>query len=319
MITTDITKAISILKQDELIAIPTETVYGLAGNAFSEVAVKKIFELKKRPFFNPLIVHLKSVNELNNIAKDIPEIALKLANAFWPGALTLVLQKQKHIPKIVTAGKNTVAIRVPNHPVTLKLLNMLDFPLVAPSANPFGQISPTSAQHVSTYFNKELEVILDGGDCEKGLESTIIGFENNQAVLYRHGSIVVEDIEQITGKLSLKTHSKNTPNAPGMLTRHYAPSTPTFLTNNVKELIKSFPDKKIGLLLFKDKMNVNPKIIQKVVSKTGNLKEASKNLYATMLLLDQSNLDVIIAENFPEEGLGKTINDRLNRAAKTNK
>jgi L-threonylcarbamoyladenylate synthase len=316
MITTNTNKAKQILINDDIVAIPTETVYGLAGNAFSKKALKKIFTLKKRPFYNPLIVHIRSAPFLNTVACDVPDIAMKLADAFWPGPLTLVLKKQPHIPDLVTSGKETVAVRVPNHPLTLELLAKLDFPLAAPSANPFGAISPTTAEHVSNYFKEELEIILDGGECEKGIESTIIGFENNQPILYRHGSIAVEEIEQIVGKVIVFTKNDAKPNAPGMLSRHYAPRTDTYLTNNVNELIKTFADKKIGLLLFKDEIIDRKDIFQEVLSKTGNLNEAAKNLYATMHRLDNSNLDVIIAEKFPNIGLGKTINDRLERAIK---
>ena len=316
MITTDINKAKEILLQNELIALPTETVYGLAGNAYNETAIKKIFELKKRPFFNPLIVHLKSASCITDVALEIPEIALILAQTFWPGPLTLVLKKQPHISDLVTAGKETVAIRVPNHPLALALLDTLDFPLVAPSANPFGSISPTNAEHVFNYFGKELNVILDGGECEKGLESTIIGFENNQPVLYRHGSIALEEIEKIIGKLGVTTHSETSPNAPGMLSRHYAPKTETYLTNNIAELVKCFEGKKIGLLLFKNHFQNKSIVHQEILSKSGDLNEAAKNLYAAMHRLDQNNLDLIIAERLPDRGLGKTINDKLVRATK---
>lgn len=316
MITKDIIKAQQKLINDDIIALPTETVYGLAGNAYSETALKKIFDLKKRPHYNPLIVHIKSADYLPQVAKNIPPIAQKLADYFWPGPLTLVLEKQPIIPDLVTAGKKTVAVRVPNHPLTLTLLNQLNFPLAAPSANPFGSISPTSAEHVLNYFDDELEIILDGGACEKGIESTIIGFENNQPILYRHGSVSVEDIEKIAGKVLIITNNDSKPNAPGMLSRHYAPSTDTYFTNNVKELIKSFPDKKIGLLLFKDEIIDKKDLLQEILSKTGNFNEATKNLYAAMHRLDNSNLDVIIAERLPDVGLGKTINDRLERAIK---
>ena len=197
MLTTDINKAKEALQTNELIAIPTETVYGLAGNAYDETALKKIFELKKRPFYNPLIVHLKSASCMYDVATDIPENALKLAEKFWPGPITLVLKKQAHISDLITAGKDTVAVRVPNHPVALALLEKLEFPLAAPSANPFGSISPTTAAHVLNYFGDNLNVILDGGECANGLESTIVGFENNQVILYRHGSISVDEIEKI--------------------------------------------------------------------------------------------------------------------------
>ncbi len=316
MITTDINKAKAILLQNELIALPTETVYGLAGNAYNETAIKKIFELKKRPFFNPLIVHLKSASCISDVALDIPESALILAKTFWPGPLTLVLKKQPHISDLVTAGKDTVAIRVPNHPVALALLDTLDFPLAAPSANPFGSISPTNAEHVYNYFGKELNVILDGGECEKGLESTIIGFENNQPILYRHGSISLEEIEKITGKLGITINSATSPNAPGMLSRHYAPKTETYFTNNIAELVKSFEGKKIGLLLFKNQVQNESIVHQEILSKSADLNEAAKNLYAAMHRLDQNNLDVILAERLPDMGLGKTINDKLVRATK---
>ena len=316
MITTNLDEAEQALINGDIIGMPTETVYGLAGNAYSESAVKKIFALKQRPFFNPLIVHIKSAEFLSEVATNIPEIAIKLAENFWPGSLTIVLKKQPHIPDLVTAGKETVAIRVPNHPLTLALLEKLNFPLAAPSANPFGSISPTSAAHVSNYFNAELGVILDGGACEKGVESTIIGFEDNQPVLYRHGSISVEDIEQVVGKVRIVVNNDGKPDAPGMLSRHYAPKTDTFLTDNVNALIHAFSGKKIGLLLFKDEITEGPIIHQEILSKTGNTNEAARNLYAAMHRLDKSNLDVIIAERLPNKGLGKTINDRLERAIK---
>jgi L-threonylcarbamoyladenylate synthase len=195
MITTNIESAIVELINGQVVAMPTETVYGLAGNAYDEAPIKKIFTLKNRPFYNPLIVHIKSAEYLNTVADDIPEIAFEMAKHFWPGPLTLILKKQKHISDFITAGKDTVAIRVPNHPVALELLKKLEFPLAAPSANPFGSISPTSANHVFNYFKNEFKIILDGGDCEKGVESTIVGFEGNQLILYRHGSVSIEAIE----------------------------------------------------------------------------------------------------------------------------
>jgi L-threonylcarbamoyladenylate synthase len=319
MITTDINKAKKILCNNELIAIPTETVYGLAGNAYNETALIQIFKLKNRPFYNPLIVHIKSASSITDVAIDIPESAMILAEKFWPGPLTLVLKKKSHISDLVTAGKDTVAVRVPNHPVALELLNKLEFPLAAPSANPFGSISPTNADHVFNYFGRKLEVILDGGECERGIESTIIGFENNQPILYRHGSISLEEIEKITGKLSTITNSEKTPNAPGMLSRHYAPNTDTYLVNNVIELIKSFKGRRIGILVFKNQINGKDIFHTEILSKSGDLNEAAKNLYAAMHRLDHNNLDVIIAERLPDVGLGKTMNDKLERATKKEK
>jgi L-threonylcarbamoyladenylate synthase len=316
MITTDLNLAKETLLKNELIAIPTETVYGLAGNAYDENAIKKIFILKKRPFYNPLIVHVKSATCIGDVAIEIPESALLLADKFWPGPLTLVLKKRPHISDLITAGKKTVAIRVPNHPVALGLLDKLDFPLAAPSANPFGSISPTNVEHVFNYFGNELNVILDGGECEKGIESTIIGFENNQPILYRHGSISIEEIEKITGKLRFTINNDKSPKSPGMISRHYAPKTDTYLTNNIYEVLKCFEGKKIGALIFKNQIQNKQIIHQEILSKTGDFNEASKNLYAAMHRLDKKQLDVIIAERLPNEGLGKTINDKLERATK---
>jgi L-threonylcarbamoyladenylate synthase len=315
LIITDINKAVISLKSDEIIVIPTETVYGLAGNAYSENAIKKIFELKKRPFYNPLIIHIKSTSFLDKVAIDIPELAFKLAEKFWPGPLTLVLKKLPHISSLVTAGKETVGIRVPNHPVALALLNKLEFPLAAPSANPFGSISPTNSQHVINYFKESVD-ILEGGACLNGVESTIIGFENDLPILYRHGSISVNEIEKVIGKLTIATNNDSNPASPGMLSRHYAPATEIYLTKNVKSFIKSFEGKKIGLLLYQSETFDNENVVIETLSTNGDLKEAAKNLYASLHRLDNKNLDVIIAEILPDVGLGKTINDRLQRAVK---
>jgi L-threonylcarbamoyladenylate synthase len=314
-ISTNIAIAKELLEVDELVAIPTETVYGLAANAFSENAVKKIFALKKRPAFNPLIVHISSVLELDKIAVNIPPLALELAKAFWPGPLTLLLEKNDIIPECVTAGNRTVAVRVPNHPDTLKLLSQLSFPLAAPSANPFMSISPTKPEHVKDYFEGKLKFILDGGWCKQGIESTIIGFRNNQAVLYRIGSCEIVDIERITGKLLFPEIAAPSPEAPGMLKKHYAPKTRLIVTTNFDEEIQNNQGKKMGILTFSE-MDLLPMIfVQKHLSSANSLKEAAANLYATLIELDAMNLDLIIAEYMPNTGLGNTINDRLERAS----
>lgn len=316
MITTDINRAVEVLLKNGVVAIPTETVYGLAGNAFSEEAIQKIYTLKNRPFYNPLIVHIKSTEYIDQVAENIPDIARKLAEQIWPGSVTLVLQKKKIVPDVVTSGSNTVAVRVPNHKFALALLSKLPFPLAAPSANPFSAISPTSAQHVFNYFGNQIDVILDGGECENGVESTILGFENNQVILYRHGSVSAEEIEKIAGKLIVSVNGKSKPSAPGMLDKHYAPKTNTIISSDVSKLINSFKDKKVGLLLFNNAINTDKNIVQEVLSPNGDLREAAKNLYAAMHRLDSCNLDVILAEHFPDLGMGKTINDRLQRASK---
>lgn len=315
LISNSINKAVDLLNKEQIIGIPTETVYGLAGNIYSQKAIQSIFTMKQRPTFNPLIVHIKSVKDLPEIARDIPEKALMLAAAFWPGPLTLVLKKQTTIPDLVTGGKDTVAVRVPNHPLTLTLLNQLAYPLAAPSANPFGCISPTKAEHVANYF-EDLSMVLEGGDCQRGIESTIIGFENEEPVLYRLGSLATEDIEAIVGAVKIIMHDDIAPVAPGMLSKHYAPITTTLLVTNVAEMLNTFSNIKIGVLVFQNGI-YNPKIVeQEILSPTGNLVEAASQLYAALHRLDKCKLDLIIAERFPDVGLGKTINDRLQRATK---
>ena len=317
MISDNIDKAEEILNNNDLVAIPTETVYGLAGNIYSEEAISKIFEIKNRPFFNPLIVHIHSIKQLDELTNYIPPKAQLLADAFWPGALTLVLKKNSKVPNIITAGKDTVAVRMPNHPTTLALLEQLNFPLAAPSANPFGCISPTKAIHVEEYFGNSLQMVLEGGDCKNGIESTIIGFESDVPVLYRLGAISVEDIEKAIGKVKIINTKENiAPDAPGMLEKHYAPLTSTYLESDIEAAIKSFSNKKIGLLLLSKKIN-NPQIVhQEILTEHSDLQEAATNLYAALHVLDKLNLDVIIAERLPDIGLGKSINDRLERATK---
>ncbi|MFO7702140.1 MAG: L-threonylcarbamoyladenylate synthase [Psychroflexus maritimus] len=316
IISNDINKAVEILNKNDVVAIPTETVYGLAGNIYSENALRKIFEVKQRPLFNPLIVHLHSIEQLNEIVSEFPPKAKLLAEAFWPGSITLVLKKKPTIPDLITAGKATVAVRIPNHPVTLKLLKQLAFPLAAPSANPFNCISPTQAAHVENYFKSSLPLILEGGACKNGLESSIVGFENNEPILYRLGAIPIEEIENVVGKINVKNENESTPDAPGMLGKHYSPKTKMYLVNNWKEFSIDFKDKNVGLISFSETINNSTIKHTEILSKSKNLKEAASKLYNSLHQLDHLNLDMIIAIKLPNIGLGKTINDRLERAAK---
>ncbi len=315
IISKDIQKAIALLTNEELVAIPTETVYGLAGNIFSEKAIKLIFETKKRPFFNPLIVHISSVDVLETIVSEVPEKAKILAKHFWPGSMTLVLKKHKKIPEIITAGKDTVAVRVPNHPITIALLKQLPFPLAAPSANPFNNISPTKPAHVERYFKNDIKMILDGGSCKNGIESTIIGFENDEPIIYRLGALAIEDIEAVIGAIKIKNKKEENPDAPGMLDKHYSPLTTTILTTDITSEIKKHPNQKIGLLAFNTSFKSDAVSTEIILSKNSDLQEAGAKLYDALHELDHLNLDLIITEKLPETGLGKSINDRLQRAA----
>jgi len=315
LLTTHINLAIMALQNDDIIGLPTETVYGLAGNIYSEKAIKKIFETKKRPFFNPLIVHIKNIDYLDVVALNIPAKALLLAQHFWPGPLTLLLDKRADVPNIVTADKPTVAVRIPNHPMALALLQQLNFPLAAPSANPFTTISSTTAQHVKEYFDKDLDIILDGGECTKGIESTIVGFTGDDVIIYRLGTITETDLEKIVGEVSIYIGQDDKPIAPGMLIKHYSPKTKTvLLENDVNIQLNNLANKKIGALVFNKKIDDERIVEQEILSKASNLEEAAKNLYAALHRLDKSDLAIILIELLPNKGIGKSINDRLRRA-----
>ncbi|HNH60761.1 MAG TPA: L-threonylcarbamoyladenylate synthase, partial [Cyclobacteriaceae bacterium] len=237
----DIAKAVELLTHDELVAIPTETVYGLAGNALSRTAVTKIFSVKNRPQFDPLIVHVPNLDKANDYVAEIPEQAKKLADKFWPGPLTLLLKKKSIIPDLVTAGLDTVGIRCPDHSLTRQLLQALPFPLAAPSANPFGYVSPTKPEHVNEQLGTKIQYILDGGPCPIGIESTIVGFEDNVPVVYRMGGLSLEAIEETIGNVKLMTHSTSNPKAPGQLKSHYAPGKKVIL-GSIEELLSKHPD-----------------------------------------------------------------------------
>jgi len=316
----DIAKAKMLLESGELVGIPTETVYGLAGNAFDPDAVAKIFAVKDRPSFDPLIIHTASLHQVSDFTTHIPDSLFLLAKKYWPGPLTLLLERKPNISDLVTSGLDTVAVRVPQHPLTLSLLASLDFPLAAPSANPFGYISPTKAEHVNAQLGDKIPYILDGGDCEVGLESTIVGMENGQVTVYRLGGLDLDAIESVVGRVVVKTHSSSNPKSPGMLKSHYAPKKP-FVLGNLKELVNlCISEKKtFAVLSFKKHFADIPETQQLDLSLKGDLDEAAKNLFAAMRALDSMDVSVILAELLPEEGLGRAINDRLRRAAADNK
>jgi len=309
----DIEKAKQILQQGGLVAIPTETVYGLAANGLDKNAVLKIFEAKNRPHFDPLIIHTNSIEKIKLWVDDFPRWAQQLADSFWPGPLTLLLPKKNIVPDLVTSGLPQVAVRIPNHKLTLQLLQSLDFPLAAPSANPFGYVSPTTATHVASQLQNKVDYILDGGICDVGIESTIVGFENNCVTVYRLGGLVIEDIEQIVGKVNVQINQSSNPTAPGMLKSHYAPTKPLFI-GDVNDFIKNNSSKKIGIISFCKDYGVE-KNYSKILSPTQDLKEAAHNLFAAIRDLDTSDVEIIIAEKFPDNFLGRAINDRLQRAS----
>ncbi|MFT6212286.1 MAG: L-threonylcarbamoyladenylate synthase [Alphaproteobacteria bacterium] len=296
-----------ILENGNLVAIPTETVYGLGADATNANAVAKIYRLKQRPDFNPLIVHCHSIAQIETFAEFNP-IAYKLAIKFWPGALTLVLPLQPNhkIAKAVTAGLTTIAVRIPNHPRTLNLLKRFNKPIAAPSANISGKISPTNPNHVKNAFQGNCPAILDGGSCTIGLESTIIGFNHQQQpVLLRAGGIPLESLEYNIGTIHYNQDTDIT--APGQLSSHYAPNSPVIL-NSLN------PAHQDGFLAFGNDIPKTAKTVYQL-SKKQDLFEAAANLFDGLHFLDTQNIQQIHVAPIPNISIGHAIIDRLTRAA----
>ncbi len=306
--------AAELLLKGKLVAIPTETVYGLAANALNETAVLSVFEAKQRPFFDPLIIHLPTIESIAKYAVLEDKRLQKLAKAFWPGPLTLLLPKKESIPAIVTSGLEQVAVRIPNHKLTLELLRKVNLPLAAPSANPFGYVSPTEPAHVEKQLGNKIDYILDGGLCEVGLESTIVGIENDKICVYRLGGLAIEEIETVSGKVELLINSSSDPKVPGQLKSHYAPKKPLFI-GEINGLIEKNKEKKLAIICFGEENFSKQDSIIFNLSKTKDIREAAINLFKFLRLADESNADVVLCEKLPEEGLGRAINDRLKRAA----
>jgi L-threonylcarbamoyladenylate synthase len=309
---TDIQHAAALLRNGEVIGMPTETVYGLAGNALNEDAILKIYTVKNRPKFDPLISHTNDLSKVRQWVKAFPLKAEQLAAAFWPGPLTMLLEKKSDIPDLLTSGLPRMAVRIPNHSLTLSLLAALDFPLAAPSANPFGFVSPTSAQHVNDQLGDQIPYILDGGECTVGIESTIVGFEGNEVLVYRLGGLSLEEIEAVVGSVKVQLNKSSNPVAPGMLKSHYSPGKPVIIGDIATEILRH-PEKKIGVISFRQ--NFTEAAAIRVLSPAGNLPEAAKNVFKALRELAKADVDVILTESFPNEGLGRAINDRLQRAA----
>lgn len=309
----DIVRAVHLILQGELVAIPTETVYGLAANALHAKAVEKIFIAKNRPPSNPLILHVAHVDQISEYVKDIPAPALQLLNVFAPGPLTLLLPKKDVIPGIVNNYLPDIAIRIPNHPLTLQLLQKVAVPLAAPSANPFGYISPTTPQHVKTMLEGKIGYILDGGACEGGLESTIIGFPQGVPTIYRVGIITQDEIEQQIGPVEMNQGKKTV--APGMLKSHYAPQTPLFLSENIENDLIQFKGQRVGILTYNSLVQGIPTSQQVLICEANDFRKAAKKLYAALHLMDKEGYDIIVVRKFPSTGMGNTLNDRLLRAS----
>jgi L-threonylcarbamoyladenylate synthase len=316
VISTDRDAAVELLRKGELVALPTETVYGLAANALESIAVAKIFEAKERPRFDPLIVHLPNRDRLERIV-SVPvkhrQLVGRLVDKFWPGALTIVLPKRKIIPDIVTAGLDSVAVRLSAHPVFAEIVGELDEPLAAPSANRFGRVSPTAAQHVLHELDGRIPLIIDGGPTEHGIESTIVAVQDDKIKILRRGPITHEDLSEfaeVTSATGIRRIS-----APGQLPSHYAPTTPLRLIDKAE----AFPrqeNQRVGLLAWSsDYRSSQAFAAVRHLSDDGDLREAAANLFRQLRELDALDLDLIVAERVPSSGLGAAIMDRLERAS----
>lgn len=314
LIGTDVARAAKLLREGNLVAIPTETVYGLAANALDASAVVGIFEAKNRPEFDPLIVHTHSAEEFRLFAETIPPDARRLADELCPGPITFILPKHAIIPDIVTSGHPTVGLRVPDHPVALDLLRSLPFPLAAPSANPFGYVSPTTAQHVADQLGDKVSYILDGGPSRVGIESTILDFSQPKPRILRLGGLSLERLEDLLGHELDVQLSSSRPSAPGMLISHYAPSKPVRV-GDIEALLTEHAQERVGVLAFSKLAPAVDSSAQRVLSPVADLREAATNLFGYLRELDAMPIDVVLAEWVPDNGLGRAINDRLRRAA----
>lgn len=305
-----------IIKTGGLVAFPTETVYGLGCDAMNADAAAKVFEVKQRPQFDPLIVHIADPKQLDVVIESLPVLGQRLMDVFWPGPLTLVLRKHGAIPDLVTAGLSTVAVRMPNHPVAQAFIREADTPIAAPSANPFGYVSPTTAQHVADGLGSKVDLILDGGPCSVGVESTIVSLAGPQPELLRPGSITIEELSAVIGSIHRSSSVNETPIAPGQLPRHYATQTQLTILASVgaRPILKG--DERAGLLIHSQARETDDRFAAvEVLSPTGDMREAARHLFAALRRLDSLDLDKIYAEPCKEEGLGVAIMDRLRRCA----
>jgi L-threonylcarbamoyladenylate synthase len=325
---TDLVRAAQALREGKLVVIPTETVYGLGANAFDEVAVARVFEAKARPTFDPLIVHIARIEDIGLVAREVSESARSLARALWPGPLTMILPKKHDVPDIVTAGLPTVAVRFPKHPIAQKIIELAGIPVAAPSANPFGYISPTTAAHVIAMLKDRVDFVVDGGPCDVGVESTVIDMTGARPVLLRPGGMPLEAIEAVVGPAVIPPRilhpAGEALSSPGQTLSHYAPSTPLYLfeANSLPAaaLAPGIVHPSVALVYTPararemEALHVFDEI--EVLSPGGDMREAAARLFSLLHDFDARQFRAIYAERVPEVGLGRAINDRLYRASK---
>lgn len=330
-----IKEAATLLREGQVVAFPTETVYGLGANALDSKAIKKIYLAKGRPDDNPLIVHISDVEQLNDLVTSISPQAQKLIDNFWPGPLTLVMAKSTLVPPLVTGGLDTVAVRMPAHPIALKLIHEAQLPIAAPSANISGKPSPTTAQHVWQDLQGKIAGLIDGGHAGVGVESTVLDLTTDVPTILRPGGITLEELKAVLGDVKLDPHLSNkelAPKAPGMKYTHYAPEAPVFIVEGnleqikakFMEIIKKETNTKVGLMVsqevyqeLKDKLPKNFHL--EIVGERSQLALVAANLFSVLRQFDQGDVDIIYAESFPQVDIGAAIMNRLYKAAGGNK
>ncbi|WP_102348228.1 L-threonylcarbamoyladenylate synthase [Bacillus sp. Marseille-P3661] len=312
------------ITDDEVVAFPTETVYGLGANALSDQAISKIYEAKGRPSDNPLIVHISNQNQLNELVSDIPEQAELLINAFWPGPLTIIFKDKGIVSEKVTAGLSTVAIRMPDHPVALALIESAKLPLAAPSANLSGRPSPTKAEHVLHDLHGRIAGVLDGGSTGIGLESTVIDCTQNPPMILRPGGVTKEQLEEVVGQVAVDAAllaEDQAPKSPGMKYTHYAPEAPLTIIEGTPQFLQSFVDKeksagkKVGVLTTEENQQQYDADVVIACGYREDLHTVAQKLYDTLRMFDERSVDVIFSEAFPREGVGEALMNRLSKAA----
>jgi L-threonylcarbamoyladenylate synthase len=308
----NILKAAEILKQGGLVSFPTETVYGLGGNALDPKAVARIFEAKARPSFDPLITHIAELEMLDRIADIKNPKVFDIIERFWPGSLTLIVPKKDIIPHIVTSGLETMAVRMPDHPTALELIKASTGAIAAPSANPFGYLSPTTAKHVDDPLGDKVEMVLDGGTCRVGVESTVLDMTGKRPIILRPGGISFEELQNAIEDVEIYNRTTSSPTAPGQLKMHYSPTTPLQIVDTIDQVRNR---SQAGALLFKSGPDISGFKAVEILSPTGDPVEAAARLFVALHNLDKENIERIYAERIPEQGLGRAVMDRIFKAS----
>ncbi len=318
-----ISQGARLIRAGEIVAFPTETVYGLGADATNPIAIKKIYSTKGRPQNNPLIAHISDRKQLQHLVTSIPNKAELLMDAFWPGPLTILFRKQSSVPEIVTAGLDTVGVRMPSHPIALELIRQAKTPIVAPSANPSGKPSGTHHDHIQDYFGDSVFCI-PGGSTEIGVESTVITVLGEHPVILRAGAISKENIEQVLGEpVQMALHTDDIPLSPGMKYKHYAPNAPLELISHTAEFQERLDQAcekysfvgVLGSTQLISKLEIQDNVLTQTLGDRNNLSEISRNLFARLHAFDESKVKIILAERFPTDGIGQAIMDKLTRAS----